>query len=671
MPIQKPLVAALAASLVLMLAATDADAQRKRRAKQPATPAITACSDFYTFVNKDWLAANTVVAGTGRVSALGTLRQRALLQQRALLDEAVLTPQNDVQKLLGDFWASGIDEAAVERDGAQPIASLVARINAIKRSRDVAPSIAALHQVGIPVAFNFTADVDMGDFDRHIGYFSQGGLALPDPAFYTREDADTRALLGRYTEYVEKILALTGTPAAQLKDEMAQVLDLETRIARISRPITSLRDPRENYALVPTEGFGKQFRNLQLADFLEAQGVSAETVSMAHQDYFTQLDALVRTLKPAQWKVYLRYQIGNAMAPYLSKDFREADFSFNGRVLRGLSAPPVRDVQVLDAINRAAGPMMAREYVARYLPDTTRSRAEGIAGEVRDSLLRAVERNTWMSDAARSEAKAKLQALEIEIGAPRDDIDYTVQPMGRTSFGSNMLIASTWHHREEMRRIGRADAQRRWDVLPQQPAVAYDLAHNRLVVSAAALQAPVLDMEQDTAAQYGSFGALVGHELSRAVDLKGQLVDASGNVRSWWTPQDESAFSARANQLATQYASYAYPATSGLRVDAALTREQNVADLAAVELAFDALAATQPAPDKAAHESFFRAWAGLWREQLAPETATQDASTLPHAPGQWRANGPLVNHPAFVETFQCKAGNAMTRKAEEQVSIWR
>ena len=668
MPIQKPLVTALATSLVLMLAATDADAQRKR---QPAAPTITACSDFYTFVNKDWLAANTVVAGAGRVSALGTLQQQALLQQRALLDEAVLNPQNDVQKLLGDFWASGIDEAAVERDGAQPIAPLLSRINAIKRAKDVAPSIAALHQVGIPVAFNFTADLDLGDLDRHIGYFSQGGLALPDPAFYTREDADTRALLGRYTEYVEKILALTGTPADQLKDEMAQVLDLETRIARISRPITSLRDPRENYALVPTEGFAKQFRNLQLADFLEAQGVAADTVSMAHQDYFTQLDTLVRTLKPAQWKVYLRYQIANAMAPYLSRDFRDAHFAFNGRVLRGLTAPPSRDTQVLDAINRAAGPMMAREYVARYLPDATRARAETIAGDVRGALERAVDRNSWMSDAARAEARTKLQALNIEVGAPRNDIDFSVQPMGRTSFGSNMLIASTWHHREEMRRIGRAEAQRRWDVLPQQPALAYDLAHNRLVVSAATLQAPVLDMSQDSAAQYGSFGALVGHELSRAVDLKGQLVDAQGNVRSWWTPQDESAFSARANQLAAQYASYTYPATDGLRVDAALTREQNVADLAAVELAFDALSGTQPPPDQAARESFFRAWAGMWREQLSPETAKRDASTLPHAPGQWRANGPLVNHPAFVETFKCKTGNAMMRKTEEQVSIWR
>ncbi|HRN62802.1 MAG TPA: M13 family metallopeptidase, partial [Luteimonas sp.] len=584
---------------------------------------------------------------------------------------AVLNPHNDVQKLLGDFWVSGIDEAAVERDGAQPIATLVSRINAIKRARDVAPSIAALHQVGIPVLFNFTADLDLADLTRHVGYFSQGGLALPDPAYYTREDADTRALLGRYTEYVENILVLTGTPQAQAKDEMAQVIDLETRIARVSKPITSLRDPRENYALVPTAGLAKQFRNLQLGDFLAAQGVSDDAVSMAHQAYFTELDTLVRTLKPAQWQVYLRYQIGHAMAPYLSKAFRDADFAFNGRVLRGLNAQPLRDVQVLEAINRAAGPMMAREYVARYLPEATRSRAETIAGSVRDALARAVDSNGWMSDATRVEARAKLEKLSIEIGAPRHDFDYTVQPMGRTSFGSNMLIASTWHHREEMRRIGRGNADRRWDVLPQQPALAYDIAHNRLVVSAAALQAPVLDMEQDSAAQYGSFGALVGHELSRAIDSKGRLVDARGEIHTWWTAEDEAAFAARAGQLAVQYSGYDYPATTGLKVDGNLTRDENVADLAAVELAFAALSAAQPELDNAGRESFFKSWGALWREQLSAETATAAASTNVHAPGQWRANGPLVNLPAFAETFKCKAGNAMLRKADEQVSIWR
>lgn len=668
MPMQKPLAAALATCLLLVLAAPDAHAQRR---KAPAQPALTACTDFYTFVNKDWLAANTVVDGTGSVSALGQLQQRTLLQQRALLDDAVLSPQNDVQKLLGDFWASGIDEAAVERDGAQPIATLLSRIDAIRRARDIPPAIAALHQVGIPVAFNFSADLDLGDLDRYVGYFTQGGIALPDPAYYTREDADTRALLGRYTEYVEKILALTGTPQDKLKEEMAMVLDLETRLARASRPIDTLRDPRANYALVSTAGFAKQFRNLQLDQFLQAQGVSADQVSMAHVEYFTEVDDLVRTLKPDQWKTYLRYQIGNAMAPYLNQAFRDAHFSFHGRVLRGQSTPPQRDVQVLEAINRAAGPMLAREYVARYLPEATRSRAEAIAGQVRDALARAVARSTWMSAEARTEAEAKLAALRIEIGAPAYDVDFSVQPMGRSSFGSNMLIASSWHHREEMRRIGRTNAQRRWGVQPQDPALAYDIAHNRLIVSAAALQAPVLDMEQDTAAQYGSFGALVAHELGRAVDIKGRLVDASGGIRTWWTAADEAAYGALADRLALQYANYDYPAADGLKVNATLTREGNMADLAAVELAFDALEAAQPGADNAAHESFFRAWAALWREQLSAESATEAAATSVHAPGQWRANGPLVNLPAFAKAFKCKAGNPMVRKPEEQVSIWR
>jgi putative endopeptidase len=668
MPMQKPLAAALATCLVLALAAPDANGQRRRA---PAQPAITACSDFYTFVNKDWLDANAVVSGTGSVSALGQLQQHTLLQQRAILDEAARSPRNDVQKLLGDFWASGIDEAAVERDGTQPIATLLSRIDAIRRARDIPPAIAALHQVGIPVAFNFGADLDLADLDRYIGYFTQGGIALPDPAFYTREDADARALLGRYTEYVEKILALTGTPQDKLKDEMAMVLDLETRLARASRPITSLRDPRANYALVPTAGFAKQFRNLQLDQFLQAQGVTADQVSMAHVAYFTEVDNLVRTLRPGQWKTYLRYQIGNAMAPYLNQAFRDAHFSFHGRVLRGQSAPPQRDVQVLEAINRAAGPMLAREYVARYLPEATRARAEAIAGGVRDALARAVERSDWLSAEARAEAAAKLAGLRIEIGAPADDLDFSMQPMGRNSFGSNMLIAATWHHREEMRRIGRTNAQRRWGVQPQEPVLAYDIAHNRLVVSAAVLQAPVLDMEQDAAAQYGSFGALVGHELGRAVDAKGRLVDASGQIRTWWTPADEAAFGERANRLAAQYANYDYPAATALKVDGNLTREGNMADLAAVELALDAFEAAQADPDSAGYESFFRAWASLWREQLSPEAATEAASTQAQAPGKWRANGPLVNLPAFAKAFKCKAGNAMVRKPEEQVSIWR
>ena len=665
----RPLTLAVSLCLIAALASPAAAAAKKKKASKKAPEVSLTCRDFYTQTNAGWLAANPI-AGSGMNSALAQLAQRAQQQQIDLLNSDMQDAQGGVAKLLGDFWASGLDVAAVERDGANPIAPLLSRIDAIRRGRDVPAAIAALHQVGIPVVFNFAADVDLADLDRHIGYFSQGGLGLPDPAYYTRTDADTRALLGRYTDYVSKILALTGSKPQQLAADTQAVLDLETRIAQASRPLTALRDPRANYAPAPVSGLGKQYRNLQLADFLKVQGVSDDSVSMANPQLFAQLDALVAALKPAQWKTYLRYQVGAAMAPYLSKPWRDVDFAFRGVVLRGQAVPPSRQQQVLDAINLAAGPMLGREYVGRYLPAATRARANEIATQVRDALGRGIDRNTWMSAAAKAEATSKLGKLRIEIGAPRRDLDYSVQPMGRGSFGGNMLIASTWRHREEMRRIGRGNADRRWDVLPQQPALGYDIAQNRLIVTAAMLQAPVLDMAQDPAAQYGAYGALVGHELTHGFDNSGRMVDAGETMRDWWTPADSAAWEARAAQLATQYSAYPYPST-GTYVNGRLTSDENMADLGGVELAWDALTTAQPALPGPGKQAFYQGWARLWPQQMSTDVATRMASTDVHAPGQWRSNGPPSDQPTFGTAFSCKAGTPMQRAPDRQVRLWR
>ena len=655
MPTLQPLPLTLSLLLALSLAPPAATA---------AAPAkvAPACNDFHAMANEGWLAAHAIVAGEGMESALGALADRAREQQVALLDEFMQTAQGGVPKLLGDFWASGLAEAAVERDGAQPIAPLLGRIGAIRRSRDVPAAVAALHQVGIPVLFDFGADIDLADLDRHVGYFTQGGLGLPDPAFYTRNDGDTAALLQRYRSYVSAILALAGTPAPRLEAETQAVLDLETRIAAASRPLSLLGDPQASYALVPVAGLDKQYRNLQLQAFLQAQGVIDDSVSLANPALFAQLDALVAGLKPAQWQAYLRFQVGAAMAPYLSKAWRDADFAFRGAVLRGELAPPSRRDLVLDAINRAAGPMVGREYAARYLPAANRARALEIASQVRDALGRAIDRNDWMSPGARAEAKAKLALLRIELGTPARDLDYSVQPMGRGSFGGNMLIASTWRHREEMRRIGRGNADRRWNVLPQEPAIAYDIAQNRLIVTAAMLQPPVLDMARDPAANYGALGALVGHELTHGVDAKGRLVAANGQLRDWWTAADASGWDMRLAPLVVQY--------GGLGVDGQRTRDENAADLSGVELALDALATAQPALDDAGRQWFFQGWAQLWPQQMSPDVAARMAAADVHAPGRWRSNGVLANQPAFGTAFKCKAGTPMQREATLQVRIW-
>ncbi|HEU4992846.1 MAG TPA: M13 family metallopeptidase [Luteimonas sp.] len=678
------------AAAAALLASPQAGAAKKKAAKKPAI--APACQDYYAQANADWLKANLLVAGTGLQSALGQLAERAHQQQFDLLDEDMRSAQGGVAKLLGDFWASGLDEAAVERDGANPIAPLLSRIDSIRRTKDVPAAIAALHQVGIPVLFNFGPDVDLDDMTRHIGYLSQGGLGLPDPAYYTRTDADAKALFDRYRDYVGKLLILAGTRPERLQADVQAVIDLETRIARASRPPSLLRDPRANYAPLAVAGLDKQFRHLQLQAFLQSQGVTDDSVSLANPALFAQLDAMVDQLKPDQWKAYLRYQVAAAMAPYLSKAWRDVDYGFRGTVLRGETAPLPRREQVLAAMNLAAGPMLGHEYAARYLPADARARAQEIAVQVRDALGRGIERAAWMAPATREQAKAKLAQLKIEVGVPARDLDYTVQPMGRGSFGGNMLIASTWRHREEMKRIGRGNADRRWPVLPQQPALAYDPAQNRLIVTAAMLQPPVFDMARESAANYGAFGALVGHELTHGFDGIGRNVDATGAVRDWWTPADAAAWESVLSALSVQYGAYPWPGLPGTFVAGAQTRVEDAADLGGVELALDAMQAALPAaaappapaapakksaqpalpdPAQVAKQFFYQGWARLWPQQMSADVAQRLAATDVHAPGQWRANGPLADDPGFGAAFSCAAGTPMQRPAPQQVKVWR
>lgn len=663
----RPLVLALGLGLLALVSAADADAQKKK-SKAPAVSAQ--CSDFYAQANAGWLKANPLPAGAGAVSALGQLSELALQQQRQLLDAAMASPQNDVQARLGDFWASGLDEAAVEADGSRPIATLLSRIDAIKKAKDVPATIAALHQVGIPVAFNFAPDVDLKALDRHIGYFMQGGMGLPDPAFYTRNDADTQAVMARYRAYVGQILALTGTPKERVDADTAAVIAIETALAGKSQSLTDLNNPFGNYAPVSVADASKRYRNLQLGQFLAAQGVKDDLVSMSNPALFAELDAMIGRIKPEQWRAYLRWRVGDAMAPYLSRGFRDASFGFRGQVLEGRVAQAPRWQQVLDAVNTAAGPMLGREYAARYLDPDERRQAGEIADEVRQALIAAVERDGWLGADAKAEARAKLKALKIEVGTPRRDLDYTVQPMGRGSFGGNMLIASTWRHREEMKRIGKGNADRRWDVLPQQPALAYDIAQNRLIATAAVLQPPVFDTaRKDTL--YGAYGALVGTQLNRAIDARGSRVDARGELRDWWSQADRDAWTRLGDRVAAQYASQEYPGLKGTRVDGTLVRDVALADQAGLELAADAYARANPQANQASKQAFFEAWSRLWAQQVAQNAATERQKTDIHAPGPLRSNVPLGNLPAFADAFGCKAGQPMQRAEADQVRIWR
>ncbi len=663
---------ALAIGCALVMS-PEADAAKKKQAKPkpPAVAAVSAeCSNLYATANADWLRAHPPVGTFDDISALGELTERARAQQIALLEQAARAPDSASTRALGDLWASGMDEAAVDADGSKSIAPLLARIDAIRSRNEVPAALAALHQVGIPVAFDFAPDVDLDHLDNELGYFTPGGLGVADPAFYTRNDDSVRALQAAYFAYIKQVLALTGTPAKDLETQAQMVWTIETELARRSRALTTQPDPRSRFAKVTVKGLDKTYPNLRPEAFLAAQGVQASEVSIADPGYFKALDDLLKRAKPAMWQAYLRWRVGDAMAPYLSRTWRDAWFGFHGTLLATRDTPPARREQVLDAVNHALGPMLGRVYATAHLSATERNAATDVTTAVRDALAARVAASQWLGNDAKAEAARKLAALDIEIGAPAQDPDFTLPPLGRGSYGANMLIASTWRHREEMKRIGQPGARERWNALPQQPVISYDLAQNRLIVTAAVLQAPVFDATANAARRYGAFGALVGHELGHAVDDLGRNVSAERQLRDWWSRADRQAWSSRVNALAAQYSAQSWPGLADTRVDGARVAATAMADLDGLGVAEAAWRAHDAAPSVTAQREFFRAWAGVWAQRSGDGIAAERALTSPRAAGEQRSNLSAGNLDGFANAFSCKADAPMLRAVSPHVGVW-
>jgi len=685
--------ALLLAPLLLLGFNTTVDAA-KAKPKTPkaaaTAPANPACDDFYDAINGAWLKEHPVPA-SGSVSAFDAMLANARQQERSLLESLASSPSSDADRALGTLWTDGMNEGAVEAAGATPLQPLFNRIAMVKKSKDLAAAIADLHAAGVPVLFNFSADVDLKDFDRQLGYANQGGLGLPDPDYYTRTDADTRALLGRYRTYVQTVLQLSGTPADKVSIESGWVLSIEMQLAQASLPLVQLRDPNNAYRPVTLAELQKAYPNLAFDKFLRAQHADDDHISLADNGFFQAADGLLASVPVEQWQAYLRFHAANALTPYLSRGFQDAHFQMYDRVLDGTQQPQPRWLAVLGAVDRALGEPMGHAYAERYLPKASKDAAMRVADGLRAAAKSAIANNAWMDAPTRAAAQAKLDQLRIEIGEPTRSLSLAGLALSGSSFASDMLAVAAWKHQRDMAAIGRRTSERRWPVLAQIPDVSYDLVQNRVVVTAAFLQPPVFVASVDLAQQYGALGSLIGHQLHYAFDSKGRTIDADGQLRDWWTPTASAGYELRTAPIIAQYDDYV--AQDVVKVNGRQTRDENLADLGGVEMAYLAFKAQAgdardlPSPQPAAHSAgsknskpaasapspvdrgFFEAYARVWERNVSPDTATAEVTTSIQAPAKYRVNGPLANMPEFAKAYACKAGQAMVSKTP--VSIWR
>ncbi len=626
---------------------------------------IAACADFYQYANGGWLKANPIPSGFASWGTFEEMGLQSLLRQRALLETPVAADADASVHALGWLYAAGMDEAAIEAAGAAPLQPLLARIDQIKKPKDVPPALADLHARGIPVLFDFGLNDDLNDPSMRIVYANQGGLGLPDRDYYLREDEATKNLMTAYQGYVERLLTLAGSkdPAT----DAAAVLKVETQLARASLTLLQLRDPNNSYRPIGVKELAKRLPNLKWPDYLKRQGIpKLASLSLAHEAFFRQADGLIASLPLEQWRAYLKFHAAHTLAPYLSSGFVQAHDAMYLRTLRGSQEPMPRWRRVLGTVDTLLPQALGQRYLASEFPQPRREAAQAMIDALRAALRARLETAPWLAGEARVAALAKLDALDVKLGGPGMTLSYAGLDLSRGTYADKVLAATAWLHKLHMAAAGKPRADWQWPQPPQAVNLYYDPARNQLVVPAGIVQAPLFDPAADAAANYGALGALIAHEVFHGFDAIGSGFDAQGRIASWWQAADAEAFAARTKPLEAQYD--AYKVLGQAPVSGRLTLAENIADLAGVEIAWDAFQAGKPDPAKkidgqAPAQRFFLAYAQNWRRNYQDAELQLLSRIDVHAPAPFRVNGPLANFAPFADSFACKDTQTLTDEA--------
>jgi len=641
---------------------------------------ISACNDFNGFVNAKWVAAHPIPNDRTRWGSFDVLREDSLNVQRKLVEraasQAATATAGSIEQKIGYLYGSGMDEAAIDKAGFDPIKPQLARIAALRHQADVVAYIRDSYARGEPVLFRFGGNADFKDSSQEIAYANQGGLGLPTVDYYSK--ADFAKIREAYVAHIARLLELTGTNAASAQAQAKAVLAFETRLAAVSLPPVQMRKPENRYHFVSIADADKVTPNFDWAAFFKAQNADvANGFSLSQPKFFAEMDKMLGDVPPAQWQAYFRYHAIADAAPYLSTPFQQEDFAFRAKTLNGQKEIQPRWKRVLGATNDAMGMALGELYVTDNFSPTSKQRAEELVNNLRAAYKTRIENLPWMSATTKQKALQKWATFVPKIGYPDKWRDWSGLTLTPGNYFANMQAAAKFDYDYRIAKIGKPVDRSEWGMTPQTVNAYYSPQKNEIVFPAAILQPPFFDATADDAINYGGIGAVIGHEMGHGYDDQGSKFDAAGNNANWWTDADRTAFEARTAKLGAQFDGY--EALPGKHVNGALTMGENIGDLGGLNAAYTALQmalaknpaeATSKIDGYTQDQRFFLNWARVWRGNIRPEAQLTLLNTDPHAPARFRAIGAPSNMPEFAAAFQCKAGDAMVRDGERQVKIW-
>jgi len=632
-------------------------------------------ADFFHFANGGWIRNNPIPADRSAWGAYAALDQ----QNQRFIHDLVEKSSHDtsaaagsVERKVGDFYASGMDEQSIEAAGITPLQPEFERIAAIGTIAQLQAEFARLQLIGVSAPLQLGQMQDFKDSTQVSAVVFQAGLGLPNRDYYLKDDADNTKIRAGYVLHVARMFQLLGDNATDAAQKAKAVMTLETSLARGSMSDIAMRDPHAIYHPMGVDRFDALTPKLHWQDVLAGVGhPEIGSLNVATPDFFKTLNRELTHTSLADWKTYLRWQLLHAYAPYLSQIFVDENFRLQS-ALTGAKQLRPRWQRVLRTEDDALGFAIGKIYVEQKFPLATKQAAIKLVQEVRDALRADLKTLAWMTPATREAAIRKLDLMELRVGYPDQWRDYSALQIDRGPYVLNVLRANEFEQKRELAKIGKPVDRSEWGMTPQTVNAYYDPSMNSLNIPAGVLQPPLYDPSWPAAVNFGNTGATIGHEMTHGFDDEGAQFDGHGNLKNWWAPEDLKKFQQATDCVVKQYSGYTVD--GGMHVQGKLVTGEAIADLGGLILALrayhadPAFAQAKPIDGYTPDQQFFIAYGHSWAGSTRPEQARLQVTTDPHPPEIYRTNGVLADMPEFQQAFQLTAPSPMIQS--ERCSIW-